>query len=522
MWALGRTRIAAAARAAEQRSLRESERRFRHLFEANPQPMWVHDLDTLAILEVNEAALSAYGWSREEMLRLTLADLTPEEDRPRMRAAVARDAAGPQPPATWRHLRRDGTAMEVEVRAYRMSADGRRLSLVLVTDLSERRRLEDELRQAQKMEAVGRLAGGVAHDFNNLITAIQGYTDLIRREVAHDPRLAGWCDEVLRAGQRAASLTRQLLAFSRRQRVKPACVDLNAVLVEAHKMLVRLLGEDIDLVTSPAPGLGAVIADAGQIEQVILNLAVNARDAMPAGGRLTIETADVVLDEDDTRSREGLRPGPHVMLAVTDTGSGIEPEMRHRIFEPFFTTKEPGKGTGLGLATVYAIVRRWNGAISVHSEIGQGTTFRIHLPLAPGAADPPGSPLPASPPRGHETVLLVEDEAMVRDLAQRVLERAGYRVLPAPHAEAALEVLAGEAGPIHLLLTDLVMPGLRGWELAQIARSRREDLRLLFMSGYPGDAALHGGVHTPDTRLLPKPFTADQLLRAVRAALDDA
>jgi two-component system, cell cycle sensor histidine kinase and response regulator CckA len=521
---VGRRRERRAAAEAESRVRAAGDDRFRALFDHHPSPVYVFDADTLAFVEVNPAAVRHYGWTREEFLAMTVDRIRTPAEGERLRRYLAESRGQGRIGGHWRHLRKDGVEIEVEIHATELVLDGRPSVLTVVTDVSERRRLEAELRQAQKMEAIGRLAGGVAHDFNNIITAVQGYAGLLRRELRERPGALEWCDEIGRAAGRAASLTRQLLSFSRRQPVQPVPLDLNAVLVDMHRMLTRLLGEDIDLVTSPAPGLGRVLGDPGQIEQVIMNLAVNARDAMPEGGLLTIETSDVDLDQEWTAARVGVKPGPYVRLDVTDNGTGIPPEVREHIFEPFFTTKESGKGTGLGLATVYGIVQQSGGAISVYSEPGSGTTFSIYLPhlAADGSAAASGAPaLPAADPSpGSETVLLVEDEAQLRELARTVLNGAGYRVLEAPHAEAALALAASYPQPIHLLVTDLVMPGVRGTELARQLTERRPGTRVMFMSGYADDATLHAGSVTADTPFLHKPFSPDELLREVRATLD--
>ncbi len=388
-------------------------------------------------------------------------------------------------------------------------------------DITEVKRLEDQLRQAQKMEAVGRLAGGVAHDFNNLLTAILGSTELLLRGLEPASPLRQDAAEIKKAGERAAGLTRQLLAYSRRQILQPAVLDLNRVVTDMDRLLRRLIGEDVDLVTAPAPDLGAVRADRGQIEQVIVNLALNARDAMPQGGKLTIATANAQLGPDYAETHPGATPGPYVMLAVSDTGAGMDRDTIAHLFEPFFTTKEVGKGTGLGLATVYGIVKQSEGYVAVYSEPGQGTSFKIYLPrvAADAAVTAPPAPV-AEPPRGTETVLVVEDEEAVRSLSRRALEAAGYTVLAAAAGPDALRLVERYGGPIHLLLTDVVMPGMSGRELAQQLGQRRPGLRVLYMSGYPGDAMVHRGALEPGTAFLQKPFLPEDLTRKVREVLE--
>ena len=388
-------------------------------------------------------------------------------------------------------------------------------------DVTEQRRLQEQLRLAQKMEAIGRLAGGIAHDFNNLLTVITSYSDLLLEEIGpQDPR-RGDVDEIRKAAISAAGLTRQLLAFSRQQVLEPRVLDVNAVLTSAENLLKRLLSENVSLVTTLAPLLGAVKADPGQLEQVIVNLAVNARDAMPDGGKLTIETANVDMDEAYVRDHALARPGPYVMLGVSDTGSGMDEQTQRRIFEPFFTTKELGKGTGLGLATVYGIVKQSGGFIWVYSELGHGTTFKIYLPRVNEAVEA-GTPRdqPKEAPRGTETVLLVEDAAAVRAVTRQVLDRLGYAVLEAPDGKAALHLATRHRGPIQLLLTDVVMPELGGRQLAEQLRSLRPELKVLYVSGYMDDAVVRHGVLEAGIAYLQKPFTPDTLARKVRAVLD--
>jgi signal transduction histidine kinase len=382
------------------------------------------------------------------------------------------------------------------------------------------RKSEEQLRHAQKLDAIGRLAGGVAHDFNNIITAILGYCELMRQDFARDDPRRGDLDEINAAAERAATLTRQLLAFSRRQVLELQPLHLNDVVAEMDKMLRRLIGEDVDLVIRPDASLGWVRADAGQIEQVIMNLVVNARDAMPGGGALTIETANVTLGEHAGTDPEVV-PGPHVMLAVSDTGTGMDAETRARLFEPFFTTKAPGRGTGLGLATVYGIVRQSGGSLYVYSEPGRGTSFKIYLPeIAPPSSRRTRAAQQPARLHGDETVLLVEDEASVRDLARKVLEGHGYTVLEADRGAAALLLSDAHATAIDVLVTDVVMPEMSGRELAQHLAARRPKTRVLFMSGFTDDAVVRHGVLEADVAYLQKPFTPEGLLKRVRAVLD--
>ncbi len=383
-----------------------------------------------------------------------------------------------------------------------------------------RRDLERQLQQAQKMEAIGQLAGGIAHDFNNLLTAIIGYSELILVRLPEDDPTVADVREIKGAGERAATLTRQLLAFSRKQIVDPRVLDLNAVVANMEKLLRRVIGEDIELRTVLAADLGRVKIDPGQVEQVVMNLAVNARDAMPRGGALVIETVNAELDEGYARTHVAVRPGPHVMLVVSDTGTGMDEATKARLFEPFFTTKTPGKGTGLGLATVYGIVKQAGGNIWVYSEPGHGTTFKVYLPRVDEAAEPLGLE-PAGPPRGgFEVVLLVEDDAAVRALVREALGSYGYRVLEAADAEQALRLAEEHGAGIALLITDVVMPRTGGRELARRLTELRPDTKVLFLSGYTSDAILHHGILDRGVAFLQKPFTPEALARRVRQILD--
>ncbi len=414
-----------------------------------------------------------------------------------------------------------GKVFEVASSPLRDSAGGLRGCVVVMGDVTERRKLEEQFRQAQKMEAVGRLAGGIAHDFNNLLTIITGYSQLLLERLKSDDAQCGPVNEIKHAADRAAALTRQLLAFSRRQVLAPQVLDLNHVVANMDKMLRRLIGEDIELVTVCKEGLGRVKADPGQLEQVIMNLAVNSRDAMPRGGKLTIETANVELGEAYVRNHAAVNPGRYVMLAVSDTGHGMDAETQARIFEPFFTTKEQGKGTGLGLATVYGIVKQSGGNIWVYSEPGRGATFKIYFPRAEEVAkfvEPP--PTRDSAPRGSETILLVEDEDAVRSLVRALLEPNGYKVLEARQAVEALSICERHKEPIHLLLTDVVMPTMSGRVLAARLAPVRPEMKVLFMSGYTDGAIVNHGVLEAGTAFLQKPFTPDSLGRKVREVLD--
>jgi signal transduction histidine kinase/CheY-like chemotaxis protein len=382
--------------------------------------------------------------------------------------------------------------------------------------------LQEQFRQSQKMEAIGQLAGGIAHDFNNLLTVISGYSEFSLRELQGDSDLRENLEEIKKAARRASDLTRQLLAFSRRQILEVKVLDLNIVLRDLDKMLRRVIGEDIELVTILAENLGGVKTDRGQIEQVIMNLSINAKDAMPTGGKLTIETANVKLDEEYAHSHIAVTPGRYVMLSVSDTGVGMTPEVRDRVFEPFFTTKEMGKGTGLGLSTVYGIVKQSGGNIWVYSEPGRGTTFKIYLPRMDEPLDERVERMVEKElPRGDETILLVEDDKEVRMLAMRILKTQGYRVLEASHGGDALQVLKEREGSIHLLLTDVVMPEMSGRELANRLIPFHPKMKVLYMSGYTDSAIVHHGVLDKGVNYIQKPFTVDGLARKVREVLDN-
>lgn len=406
--------------------------------------------------------------------------------------------------------------------AMRMAANLAATAIENVMLFAREREKEEQLRQSQKMEAVGKLAGGVAHDFNNLLTAITGYSELSLRCVDDSERIRRNLQEIIKAGDRAAALTRQLLAFSRKQVLRPKIIDLNAVIVDLNKMLRRLIGEDIDMLLVLRPDLGKVKADPSQVEQVLMNLLVNARDAMPVGGKLTIETANIYIDEQKAGRHVSVVPGQYVMLSVSDTGCGMDADTQARIFEPFFTTKGVGKGTGLGLSTVYGVVQQSGGDIWVYSEVGKGTTFKIYLPRVEEPAERVEQSADAESPTGTETVLLVEDEAIVRDMTREILQVSGYRVLEAQNGHEALKIFEEHQEQIHLMLTDVIMPQMSGRELAEEIAKRRPEVRLLYMSGYTDDAIGHHGVLEKGVNFLEKPFSPNALTRKIREVLDQA
>jgi PAS domain S-box-containing protein len=511
-----------AALRAAQESLRRSEMNFRSL--VTNAPYGICRCDAAGqLLDVNPALLSMLGYpSAQELLGKHLGGLYADTHQWFELADYLRSAA----PFTgliveWK--RKDGIGIVVRVSGRAVSDIDKKTAFELFAeDVTERRALEQQLQQSQKMEAIGRLAGGIAHDFNNLLMVISGYSEFLLDRLGPDPALRGPAQEIAGASQRASSLTRQLLAFSRKQMLAPKILDLNGVVTENLKMLTRVIGEDIDLVMVPAPSLGAVRADAGQIDQVIMNLAVNARDAMPAGGKLTIETSNVSLDEEYARFHAPLRPGDYVMLAISDTGFGMDSETQSHIFEPFFTTKGP-KGTGLGLSTVYGIVKQSGGYIWVNSEPGKGTSFKIYLPRVAERAEPAqvvASNDAAFAEPGTETILIAEDEANLRYLARQFLEKQGYKVIEAADGAAAMQIAVAHEGVIHLLLTDVIMPGMNGRELAQRISEIRPNTKVLYMSGYTENVIGHNGTLDAGVRLLQKPFTLRDLKSKVREVLD--
>jgi PAS domain S-box-containing protein len=632
-----------------QQGLEGTDARSRLLFEDNPQPMWVYDATTLRFLDVNQAAIDRYGYSRDEFLSMRIVDIRPVEEIERLMPTLANLTDHEwEWHREWRHRVKSGEVIDVDILTHALTFEGTAARLVIITDITERMRteralremqdrmrvaltssgvgiwesdfttgeiywsetqeamhglapgtfgrtldavlacvhaddhdqvraafggggskprdaefeyrtiwrdgtehwirvrphyaydangemvraagialdvtsrrlLEDQFRQAQKMEAVGQLAGGIAHDFNNMLTAIIGNAEFVLEDTPPDDQRRADVEEITRAARRAATLTHQLLAFSRKQMLMPRVLHLGDIISEVTPMLRRLLGETIDLKAIVADR-GHVKADAGQMEQVLVNLAVNARDAMPSGGRLTIETMDVMLDERYARDHPTVRPGPHVMLAVSDTGVGMARATLKHVFEPFFTTKPKGKGTGLGLATVYGIVKQSGGHIWVYSEPGRGTSFKVYLPRTDEAEETRPSPAPhADTLRGHETILLVEDEEVVREFVYKVLTRSGYTVHAMADPQRAIHFADAHTGVLHAIVSDVVLPGISGPAMVSRLLAKHPASKVLYMSGYTDNAVVHHGVLDADTWFLQKPFTSEALVKRVRELLD--
>ena len=499
-----------------------AEDQWRLLFKSNPHPMWVFDVETLAFLAVNDAAIARYGWSREEFLGMTILQIRPPGDEARVRAAISHDPERVTSTTGWLHRDRSGKDFEVEVSSRGVPFNGRSARIVLASDISERAGLERQLRQAQKMEAVGRLAGGVAHDFNNSLAVIVACSEMLMDDLQTAGHPTADLEEIVRAADRARSLTRQLLTFSRQQVVHPVVLDPNLAIREVERLVRRIIGEDVTVQVRPQTDVGLVRIDPGQLEQVLLNLAVNARDAMPDGGTITLATAGGQIDEPSLALHGLQKVGAYVIISVSDTGVGIVPEVRARLFEPFFTTKEIGKGTGLGLATAYGIITGAGGAITVYSEPGVGSTFRVYLPqLTEESAEalhtPPDTP---AIPRGTERILLVEDDAAVLLATASLLRRLGYDVVEAAGSAAALALTDDAMRTVDLVLSDVVMPGMGGRQLLDRLRLRRPALRALLMSGYAGDVVAERGVLDGSIPFIEKPFTMRALAGAIRRVLD--
>jgi PAS domain S-box-containing protein len=497
--------------------LNDEDPKFRLLFGDHPQPMWVLDASGQSFWEVNKAATILYGFTRAEFLALHIRDiLVGEESLP-----LAAELNGASPPFTLqRHRTKEGHFVEVETAVHEIHYGGSRACLVVLANVTERRRLEDQLRQSQKMEAVGMLAGGVAHDFNNLLTIMTGYCQLMLKNLAPDDPNRHSAEQVLKAGERAGALTRQLLAFSRRQVLQPRVLDVNTLVRTLSVMLHRVIGENIELNLTLDKELGHVNADPGQIEQVIMNLVINARDAMPNGGVLTIETTNCELDGETFSPRFTGKSGPQVRLTVSDTGHGMDKSTRDRLFEPFFTTKSPGKGTGLGLSTVFGIIKQSGGSLDVTSEPSQGTTVNVYLPRIDRPVKLNPEPRKQRWLPGTGSILVVEDDEMVRSLVCETLEREGYTVVDAANPADALRLIEKRRDPIDLLITDIVLPKTSGHELAEKISRSMPSVRVLYISGYWDAAVARKRPRGAGFAFLQKPFTPGALAQKVREVLE--
>jgi PAS domain S-box-containing protein len=504
-----------------EQALRRSEARYRSLVQSSVYGIYRSSLEG-RFLDINPALITMLGYESAEQVLL----LDPEKDvfaQPQEHARLVDEfrRSGRLDGIEVKWKRREGNTITVRISGRAVSSADEPADVLeaIAEDVTDRRALEDQFRQAQKMEAVGRLAGGVAHDFNNLLMVISGYAEVILAKLPLEDPLHEKGRAIQLAADRATTLTRQLLAFSRKQLLELKVVDVNAIVQDMERLLRPLIGENIELVTLLAPTAAHTRADAGQLEQVLMNLVVNAKDAMPSGGKLTIQTQNVVMDESHRRDQQFIRPGVYVMLSVADTGTGMDRETQSRIFEPFFTTKEKGKGTGLGLSTVYGIVKQSGGYVMVQSEQGRGTAFQIYLPQVEGTAEKHATPAPDPALGGTETVLLVEDEESVRQLVRDTLAAKGYQVLEAESGEAGLAEAARYQGTISLVITDVVMPGMSGRELVKQLAQSRPDARVLYLSGYTEDAIVSDGSIESGTAFLQKPFSLQSLSRKVREVL---
>ena len=510
-------------RVANLRRVRDSEERYRLVFEHNPAPMWVYDERTFKFITVNQAALDKYGYTREEFLALNVMDLVSPDTSDEVWARLGNGIGTGPRSGEWTHCAKDGTVFIVQGWSYPLNIDGTFARLAVAIDITAQRNLETQLRRSQEMEALGQLAGGIAHDFNNLLTVINGFAALALQQLDPGGGVHGQVEAILGAGERAARLTQQLLAFSRRQVLQPRVLKLNEILAAAEPMLRRLVREDIEFDFRFQPDLGLIKADAAQLEQVLMNLVINARDAMPNGGRLTIETSNIMVHSTDIVRHPDLSPGPHVCLAVKDTGSGMDAETQTHIFEPFFTTKGKEGGTGLGLPTVYGIVKQSGGDIWVQSRPGKGTTMQVVLPVTSGNLPAARRPQERAAPvhGGSETILVVEDDERVRDFTSTILRELGYQIITAGDGIEAFHRAQEFDGPIHLLLSDVILPRMSGRELSEKLAPSRPAMKVLFVSGYPEDAIAHRGLLDPGINYLPKPFTPSALSAKLREVLDD-
>jgi len=497
-------------------AVQQSDERHRLLFDGNPLPTWVLDSETFRFLAVNDSMIRTYGYSRDEFLGMRVMDIKLFEDGADIARGVTDAPIGTvHHVGVRKHRCKDGKVLDMDITAHTLTLEGRRAVLAIALDITHALRLEEDLRQAQKMEAIGQLAGGIAHDFNNILAVILANAEFTLDELGNHP-LAVEIAEIKNAAARAAGLTRQLLTFSRKQKRQLKPLALNAIVTGIEVMLTRIVGEDVAMSAHVAPDLGTIEGDAGELEQVVMNLVVNARDAMPGGGRLLLETSNTVVDAIHGPEL-GLVPGRYVVLAVSDTGCGMTESVRARIFEPFFTTKDVDKGTGLGLSTVFGIVKQCRGGIAVYSEPGRGTTFRVYLPRIDAVAARPDDTV-LVPIHGSGTVLVVEDDHQLRLILRRYLSSWGYTLLEAPNGAAALELLH-RVGPIDLLLTDLVLPGIDGRALSRHVLVEQPHAKVVFMSGYSEHAALKNAALGPDDYFVQKPFSARVLSETLHRAL---
>jgi PAS domain S-box-containing protein len=506
----------------ESRARQATQDRYSIIFAANPYPMVVMDRETRQLLAVNDAAVEEYGWSREEVLAMPINDFYPPEDLPALEAMRRTSPEGGAFVVRGlRHRKKDGTIFDVEMHTRAFDLDGRSTVLTIMENVSERRSVEAQLRQAQKMEAVGQLTGGIAHDFNNVLFIILANTDALQEEEGLSAAVAERLGQIAKAVGRASALTHQLLAFSRKQPLRPQPTDLNDLVSDVGKLLRRALGEQIEIESILAENLGVANVDRALLETALLNLCINARDAMPDGGRLLIETCNVTLNDEYVASNPDAAVGVHAMIAVTDNGTGIPPEALQKVFEPFFTTKEVGKGTGLGLSMVYGFIKQSHGHIKIYSEVGVGTSIKLYLPCCDQAAEPLSNPRSASLPRGTERILVVEDEPQVRGIVVQQLQDLGYTVTEAPDAVAGVAAFESTTQPYDLMLTDVVMPGqLNGKVLADKLLRRWPKTRVLFMSGFTERSIVRSGQLDKDAALLSKPFRKADLAQMVRQVLD--
>jgi len=503
----------------------ESEERYGTLFNAVSDAILVGDKEMTCIIDANDKAVDMYGYTKEELLQLTALDLSAEPDKS---AEFIKSQKGTAFVPIRYHKKKDGTVFPVEISASFYEYRGKNIVISTNRDISsrietekEREQFEEQYYQSQKMESIGRLAGGIAHDFNNLLTVITGTSELMLMDLEPDSQMYANVNEINNTAERAASLTRQLLTFSRKQIIETKVLNLNDTLFSMDKMLRRLIGEDIELVFIPCQDLWPIKADPGQMEQVLTNLVVNARDAMRKGGKLTIETANYHLDAYYAETHPDTTPGDYIMMAVSDTGIGMDEDTRSKVFEPFFTTKDKGQGTGLGLSTCYGIVKQNGGNIRVYSEPGVGSTFKVYLPRTYESRGEDRKSTEEDLPGGTETILVAEDEPAVRKMIHRILSGRGYTVIEASHGDEAVAVATEYTEPIHLLLTDIIMPHMGGKGAAKIIQCSHPGIHILFMSGYTDNSIVHHGVLDPGVAFLQKPFTPQSLLKKIRDVLDN-